>query len=59
MIAASVAGFVQLSRRLVHSTRWTARRTFAFASLADPRCAALAGPEVLDGLRGATSEGGS
>ncbi|MFD6160805.1 hypothetical protein ACFWF7_15160 [Nocardia sp. NPDC060256] len=59
VIAASVPGFVQLSRRLVHSTRWTARRTFAFASLADPMSAALAGPEVLDGLRGATREGGS
>lgn len=57
VIAAAVEGFVQLSRRLVHSTQWTARRTFAFAALADPRCGALAGPGVLDGLRGATSEG--
>lgn len=59
VIAAAVEGFVQVSRRLVHSTLWTARRTFAFATLADPRCGALAGPGVLDGLRGATSEGGS
>ncbi|MFI6043767.1 hypothetical protein ACIA8C_19205 [Nocardia sp. NPDC051321] len=59
VIAAAVKGFVQLSRRLVHSTRWTARRTFAFAALADPRCGALAGPEVLHGLRGATSDGAS
>ncbi|WP_433656466.1 hypothetical protein ACQPW1_34995 [Nocardia sp. CA-128927] len=59
VIAAAVEGFVQLSRRLVHSTHWTARRTFAFSSLADPICGTLAGPEVLDGLRGVTSEGGS
>lgn len=59
VIAAAVEGFVQMSRRLVHSTRWSARRTFAFASLADPIVPTLAGPEVLDGLRGATSEGGS
>ncbi|MFI6168541.1 hypothetical protein ACIBCN_17315 [Nocardia sp. NPDC051052] len=59
VIAAAVEGFVQLSRRLVHSTRWSARRTFAFAALADPMVPALAGPEVLDGLRGVTSAGGS
>ncbi|MFG1794679.1 hypothetical protein [Nocardia sp. NPDC049149] len=59
VIAAAVPGFVQLSRRLVYSTRWTARRTFGFAALADPRCGALAGPDVLDGLRGATETGGS
>lgn len=59
VIAAAAAGFVQLSRRLVHSTHWSARRTFAFASLADPIVPAPAGPEVLDGLRGATREGGS
>ncbi|WP_405165730.1 hypothetical protein OG203_11915 [Nocardia sp. NBC_01499] len=59
VIAAAVDGFVQLSRRLVHSTHWTARRTFAFASLADPMCGVLAGPAVLDGLRGATGDGRS
>ncbi|WP_199856806.1 hypothetical protein [Nocardia suismassiliense] len=57
VIAAGVEGFVQLSRRLVHSTDWTARRTFAFRSLADPQCGALAGAGVLDGLRGATRDG--
>ncbi|MFI9404374.1 hypothetical protein [Nocardia sp. NPDC052316] len=57
VIAASAEGFAQLSRRLVYSTDWTARRTFAFGSLADPRCVALAGVGVLDGLRGATSDG--
>ncbi|GAA1611204.1 hypothetical protein GCM10009764_38760 [Nocardia ninae] len=59
VIAAEVAGFVQLSRRLMHSTDWTARRTFAFGSLADPRCGALAGVGVFEGLRGATRDGKS
>ncbi|PXX54594.1 hypothetical protein DFR70_12435 [Nocardia tenerifensis] len=59
VFAAAVEGFVQLSRRLVHSTGWAARRSLAFASLADPLCAELAGPGVLDGLRGATKTGGS
>ncbi|WP_206055213.1 ABC transporter substrate-binding protein [Nocardia sp. CS682] len=57
VVAGGVAGFVQLSRRLVHSTDWTARRTFAFGSLTDSRCAVLAGARVLDGLRGATRDG--
>ncbi|WP_026414495.1 hypothetical protein [Actinomadura oligospora] len=59
VIAASPLGFAQLARRLHHSTDWDPSRTFAFASLQDPRLPALAGPGTLDGLRGATANGGT
>ena len=58
VIAAAGPGWAQLARRLRHSTDWDPSRTFAFASLADPRTTALAGPGTLDGLRGATATGG-
>ncbi|MFC5182446.1 type 1 periplasmic-binding domain-containing protein [Actinomadura harenae] len=59
VMAAAPLGFAQLARRLRHSTDWDPARTFAFASLQDPRLPGLAGPGVLDGLRGATPEGGT
>ncbi|MFD9220623.1 ABC transporter substrate-binding protein [Streptomyces sp. NPDC060064] len=59
VVAAAPPGFVQLSRRLRHSTDWDPARTVAFASLADSRLPALAGPDTLHGLRGATAEGGT
>ncbi|MFC8449376.1 hypothetical protein [Kitasatospora sp. NPDC057223] len=58
VIAAAGPGWAQLARRLRHSTDWDPARTFAFASLADPRIATLTGPGILDGLRGATAGGG-
>ncbi|MEV4257143.1 Ada metal-binding domain-containing protein [Spirillospora sp. NPDC049652] len=59
VMAASPLGFAQLARRLRHSTDWDPARTFAFASLQDVRLPELAGPGVLDGLRGATADGGT
>lgn len=59
VMAAGLLGFAQLARRLRHSTGWDPARTFAFASLQDPRLPALAGPGVLDGLRGAGADGGT
>lgn len=57
VIAAGVLGFAQLARRLRHSTGWDPARTFAFSALNDPRLTALAGPDTLHGLRGATAAG--
>ncbi|WP_042398303.1 hypothetical protein [Streptacidiphilus carbonis] len=59
VVAAAPLGFAQLTRRLRHSTAWDPARTFAFASLKDPRLPALAGAETLNGLRGATADGGT
>lgn len=59
VIAAAPLGFVQLARRLCHSTDWDPACTVAFASLQDARLPALAGRDVLHGLRGAASDGGT
>ncbi|MDT9685894.1 ABC transporter substrate-binding protein [Streptomyces sp. TRM76323] len=59
VMAAAVPGFVQLARRLRHSTSWEPSRTYCFGSLCDPRVLALAGPGVLHGLRGASADGGT
>ncbi|WP_105970500.1 ABC transporter substrate-binding protein [Streptomyces geranii] len=59
VIAAAPPGFVQLARRLRHSTDWDPSRTYAFGSLSDSRVPALAGPGTLHGLRGATPDGGT
>lgn len=57
VMAAAPLGFAQLARRLRHSTDWDPARTYAFASLGDSRVPALAGDDVLHGLRGATADG--
>lgn len=59
VVAAAPLGFAQLARRLRHSTAWDPARTFAFASLQVARLPALAGPDTLHGLRGATADGGT
>ncbi|MFD7500744.1 hypothetical protein [Streptomyces sp. NPDC059850] len=59
VMAAAPLGFVQLARRLRHSTDWGPARTVAFAALRDSRLPALTGPDTLHGLRGATAEGGT
>jgi hypothetical protein len=59
VFAATVTGFAQLARRLRHSTDWDPRRSHAFAALADPHLPALAGPPTVDGLSGATADGGT
>ncbi|MEU5951990.1 hypothetical protein [Streptomyces sp. NPDC047525] len=57
VMAAAPLGLAQLARRLRHSTDWDPARTYAFASLKDSRVPALAGDDVLHGLRGATADG--
>jgi hypothetical protein len=59
VVAAGIPGFAQLARRLRHSTAWDPARTVAFAALADSRLTALAGADTVEGLRGATAEGGT
>jgi len=59
VMAAAPLGFVQLARRLSHSTGWDPARTVAFASLRDGRLPGLAGRDVLHGLRGASADGGT
>ncbi|WP_405498979.1 hypothetical protein OG501_00615 [Streptomyces niveus] len=59
VVAATPLGFAQLARRLRHSTAWDPARTVAFASLLDSRVPALAGPDTVRGLRGATADGGT
>ncbi|MFF7468274.1 ABC transporter substrate-binding protein [Streptomyces sp. NPDC008092] len=58
VIAAAVPGFAQLARRLRRSTGFDPARTVAFSSLHTPSLAALAGPGILSGLRGASADGG-
>ncbi|MBD0695500.1 hypothetical protein [Streptomyces sp. CBMA123] len=57
VVAAAPLGWVQMARRLRQSTAWAPDRTFGFAALAEPRAIALAGPDTLHGLRGATADG--
>ncbi|MFE0019570.1 hypothetical protein [Amycolatopsis sp. NPDC059021] len=57
VFAAAPLGFAQLARRLRHSTGWDPARSFAFAALRDSRVPALAGDDVLHGLRGASADG--
>lgn len=59
VVAGAALGWAQLSRRLRHSTDWHPARTFGFASIGTPECVRLAGAGTLDGLRGASAEGGS
>ncbi|MEU5220940.1 hypothetical protein AB0G79_32725 [Streptomyces sp. NPDC020807] len=59
VVAAAPVGWAQMSRRLRHSTDWDPRRTFGFAALGDSRIPAAVGPDVLDGMRGATADGRS
>ncbi|MCP2170181.1 type 1 periplasmic-binding domain-containing protein [Goodfellowiella coeruleoviolacea] len=59
VVAAAPLGFAQLARRLRHSTDWEPARTVAFASLHDSRLPALAGPDTVHGLRGASADGGT
>ncbi|MFB6536527.1 hypothetical protein ACFCY8_13055 [Streptomyces noursei] len=59
VVAAAPLGWAQMSRRLRHSTGWDPSRTYGFASVGDSRLVALAGPETLHGMRGATPDGGT
>jgi hypothetical protein len=57
LMTGAPAGTAQMIRRLSWSTSWRPDRTLGFASLTHPAVAALAGPELLEGLRGATAQG--
>lgn len=59
VVAGAALGWAQLSRRLRHSTDWDPARTFGFASVGTPGCVRLAGAGTLDGLRGASADGGT
>ena len=59
VIADTPAGFAQLARRLAAEPDWTPTRTFGSASLDCPQLAQLVGPTVLNGLSGATADGGT
>ncbi|GAA2673692.1 hypothetical protein [Streptomyces lunalinharesii] len=59
VVAAAPLGWAQMSRRLRRSTAWDPSRTYGFASLGDSRLVALAGPDTLHGMRGATPDGGT
>ncbi|GGV42471.1 hypothetical protein GCM10010277_31820 [Streptomyces longisporoflavus] len=59
VLAAAPLGLAQLARRLRRSTDWDPARSYAFAGLQDSRMPALAGADVLHGLRGASADGGT
>ncbi|HEY0932315.1 MAG TPA: hypothetical protein VGD91_01115 [Trebonia sp.] len=48
-----------MTRRLLWSTPWQPERTVAFASIATGRAIGLVGAVNLDGLAGATADGGT
>jgi hypothetical protein len=59
VVAAAPAGFARLARRLRDGGGWDPARTVAFASVRDPAVVARAGHRTLDGLHGATRDGGT
>ncbi|WP_190813320.1 type 1 periplasmic-binding domain-containing protein [Saccharopolyspora pogona] len=59
VVTGQVSGWVQMGRRLVHSTDWNPARTIGTASLATEDLIALGGVGTFDGLRGATRDGGT
>jgi hypothetical protein len=59
VIADNPAGCAQLARRLAGQPGWAAARTFGFASAATADLIPLAGPGLLDGMTGATPDGGT
>ena len=48
-----------MTRRLLWSTPWQPGRTLAFAALGTPRAIGLVGAHNLQGLAGATVDGGT
>ncbi|MFB6776247.1 ABC transporter substrate-binding protein [Streptomyces sp. NPDC056352] len=59
VLAGAPPGVAHLLRRLRRSLGWDPGRTFGFASLADPRMVEFVGVDALDGLRGASADGGT
>lgn len=58
-LARGAGGLAQMIRRLIWSTNWAAASTIGFASSAALTMHHLAGIHYLDGLTGATANGGT
>jgi hypothetical protein len=59
IMAGTPRGWAQMSRRLLWSTPWRPSRTLAFAVLGTQRAIGLVGAYNLQGLTGATANGGT
>ena len=59
IMAGTARGWAQMTRRLLSSTPWQPGRTLAFAALGTQRAIDLVGAHNLQGLTGATADGGS
>ncbi len=59
VMAGDPRGWAQMTRRLLWSTPWQPGRTLAFAALGTQGAVELVGAHNLQGLAGATADGGS
>jgi hypothetical protein len=59
VMAGAPLGWAQMTRRLLWSTPWQPGRTLAFANLGIQHAIELVGAHNLQGLAGATSDGGT
>ena len=59
IMAGAPRGWAQMTRRLLWSTAWQPGRTLAFAALGTQRAIGLVGAHNLQGLAGATADGGT
>jgi hypothetical protein len=59
VIADTPAGFTQLARRLTDEPGWTPSRTLGFGALATDDLITVTGRGVVDGMTGATRDGGT
>lgn len=59
IMAGTPRGWAQMTRRLLWSTSWQPGRTLAFASLGTQHAIGLVGAYNLQGLAGATANGGT
>ena len=59
IMAGTPRGWAQMTRRLLWSTSWQPGRTLAFAALGTRRAIGLVGAHNLEGLAGATADGGT
>jgi hypothetical protein len=59
IMAGTQRGWAQMTRRLLWSTPWQPGRTLAFAALGTQSAIGLVGAHNLQGLAGATADGGT
>jgi hypothetical protein len=59
VVTGQLPGWLQMGRRLAHSTDWDPARTIATAALESDDLIAVGGMGTFDGLRGATRDDGS